>query len=91
MQIFLGDVFDELLDSGSNRQYLPWYRLYMLRHEQVRVVPADLSQLGHQHAMAARTLAPMASSQSRLVNEPALFDAMVPSRSAVDRAIPASE
>ena len=52
LRMFLGDRFDELLDPGSNRQYLAQHGLGILRHEQVCVVAANLSQLGHKLLVA---------------------------------------
>jgi hypothetical protein len=42
LQIFLGDVLDELLHARSDRQHLPEHRLGVLRHEQIGVVATDL-------------------------------------------------
>src|SRR5262245_43383737 len=43
--MFLGDGFDELLDSGGNRKHLSQDRLRILGQEQIGIVATDLFQL----------------------------------------------
>ena len=50
--MFLGDGFDELLDSGGDRKHLSQDRLRILGQEQIGVVATDLFQLRHELLVA---------------------------------------